>query len=97
MPTEKENTATMQEALRSLNEVSSNIATPKTIKKNITDMVADLTNGQYSISVRAANAISMLDDVTQDPNMPSHVRVTLWQAVSKQRKYKRIIFLVQTH
>ena len=73
----------MQEALRSLNEVSSNIATPKTIKKNITDMVADLTNGQYSISVRAANAISMLDDVTQDPNMPSHVRVTLWQAVSK--------------
>ena len=81
MPTEKENTATMQEALRSLNEVSSNIATPKTIKKNITDMVADLTNGQYSISVRAANAISMLDDVTQDPNMPSHVRVTLWQAL----------------
>ena len=73
----------MQEALRSLNEVSSNVATPKTIKKNITDMVADLTNGQYSISVRAANAISMLDDVTQDPNMPSHVRVTLWQAVSK--------------
>ena len=56
MPTEKENTATMQEALRSLNEVSSNIATPKTIKKNITDMVADLTNGQYSISVRAANS-----------------------------------------
>ena len=46
----------MQEALRSLNEVSSNIATPKTIKKNITDMVADLTNGQYSISVRAANS-----------------------------------------
>ena len=28
----------MQEALRSLNEVSSNVATPKTIKKNITDM-----------------------------------------------------------
>ncbi len=83
MPTEKENTVTMQEALRSLNEVASNVATPKTIKKTITDMVADLTNGQYSISVRAANAISMLDDVTQDPNMPSHVRVTLWQAVSK--------------
>ena len=53
----------MQEALRSLNEVSSNVATPKTIKKNITDMVADLTNGQYSISVTTLQ----------------HVRVTLWQ------------------
>ncbi|TLX81838.1 MAG: hypothetical protein E6K98_06655, partial [Thaumarchaeota archaeon] len=29
-----------------------------------------------------ANAISALDDITQDPNMPSYVRVTLWQAVS---------------
>ena len=82
----------MQEALRSLNEVSSNVVTPKTIKKNITDMVADLTNGQYSISVRAANAISMLDDVTQDPNMPSHVRVTLWQAVSKLESIREYIF-----
>ncbi len=35
------------------------------------------------MSVRAANAISMLDDITQDPNIPSYVRVTLWQAVSK--------------
>ena len=83
MPTEKENTATLHEALRSLNEVSSNVATPKTIKKNITDMVEDLTKGEYSMAVRAANAISTLDDVTQDPNMPSHIRVTLWQAVSK--------------
>ncbi len=83
MPTEKENTATLHEALRSLNEVSSNVATPKTIKKNITDMIEDLTKKEYSMAVRAANAISTLDDVTQDPNMPSHIRVTLWQAVSK--------------
>ena len=25
----------------------------------------------------------LLDDVTQDPNMPSYVRTQLWQAVSK--------------
>ena len=58
-------------------------STPKTIKKNITDLIAELGNEEYSLSVRAANAISMLDDITQDPNMPSYVRVTLWQAVSK--------------
>ena len=41
-------------------------------------------NGEeYELSVRAANAISMLDDITQDPNMPSYVRTQLWQAVSK--------------
>jgi uncharacterized protein (UPF0147 family) len=35
-----------------------------------------------SISVRAANAISMLDTVTQNPQMQSHIRTMLWQVVS---------------
>jgi uncharacterized protein (UPF0147 family) len=35
-----------------------------------------------SLSVRAANAISMLDTVTQNPQMQSHIRTMLWQVVS---------------
>jgi uncharacterized protein (UPF0147 family) len=46
-------------------------------------MVNSLKNDKDSMSVRAANATSMLDDITQDPNMPSFVRVSLWQTVSK--------------
>ena len=34
------------------------------------------------MSVRASNTISLLDDVTQDPNLPSYVRTSLWQVVS---------------
>ena len=73
----------MKEAIDTLNQIAVNPSTPKTIKKNITDLVTELESEEYSLSVRAANAISMLDDITQDPNMPSYVRVTLWQAVSK--------------
>jgi len=32
--------------------------------------------------VRAANAISALDEVSQDPNMPLHARTKIWQAIS---------------
>lgn len=78
-----ENTESMKEAIGMLNQVSTNPSTPKTIKRNIADLVMELENGEYSLSVRAANAISSLDDTTQDPNMPSYVRVTLWQVVSK--------------
>ena len=62
--------------------VSTN-STPKTIKKSVTDLVIDLVKEEYSLSVRAANTISLLDDITQDPNMLSYVRTQLWQAVSK--------------
>ena len=83
MVDETQNKLAMKEAIDTLNLIISTNSTPKTIKKSITDLVADLVKEEYSLSVRAANTISLLDDVTQDPNMPSYVRTQLWQAVSK--------------
>ena len=54
----------------------------KLIFKEINDLIIDLKSEENSISVRAANAISSLDDITQNPNVPSFVRTSLWQAVS---------------
>ena len=83
MADDTQNKQAMKEAIDTLNLIISTNSTPKTIKKSITDLVADLVKEEYSLSVRAANTISLLDDVTQDPNMPSYVRTQLWQAVSK--------------
>ncbi len=80
---EQDNKDKLKEAIQTLAEVATNPSTPKMIKKSITDMLVELKSDEYSKSVKAANAISVLDDITQDPNMPSYVRVTLWQAVSK--------------
>ena len=78
-----QNKESMRDAIETLSQIASNNATPKTIKKSITDFISDLKSDEHSLSVRAANAISLLDEVTQDPNMPSYVRTQLWQAVSK--------------
>jgi len=83
MADDAQNKESMKGAIDTLNQITSSNSTPKTIKKSITDLVVDLNNTEYSLSVRAANTISLLDDVTQDPNMPSYVRTQLWQAVSK--------------
>jgi len=78
-----QNKEAMKEAIDTLNQIVSSNSTPKTIKKSISDLIVSLSSQEYSLSVRAANAISLLDDITQDPNMPSYVRTQLWQAVSK--------------
>ncbi len=83
MVDENQNKEALKESIDTLNQIASNPATPKTIKKNVSDLVIDMQSEEHSMSVRAANAISMLDDITQDPNMPSYVRTQLWQAVSK--------------
>ncbi len=83
MADDAQNKEAMKEAIETLNQIASNNSTPKTIKKSVSDLVGDLSKEDDSLSVRAANTISLLDDVTQDPNMPSYVRTQLWQAVSK--------------
>ena len=83
MSDDTQNQESMKEAIKTLEQITGSNSTSKTIKKSITDLIVDLNNPEYSLSVRAANTISLLDDVTQDPNMPSYVRTQLWQAVSK--------------
>ena len=82
MATKEQNIEFLNNATSTLNQISTNPSTPKNIRKNIADIIEDLKSDEYSISVRAANTISLLDDVTQDPNLPSYVRTSLWQAVS---------------
>ena len=82
MATKEQNLEFLNSAMATLNQIATNPSTPKNIRKNIADIVEQLKSDEYSVSVRAANTISLLDDVTQDPNLPSYVRTSLWQAVS---------------
>jgi len=82
MVDKNQNKEFLQNAMDTLNQVAANFSTPKNIRKSIQDLANDLKSEELSMSVRASNTISVLDDITQDPNMPSYVRVTLWQAVS---------------
>jgi uncharacterized protein (UPF0147 family) len=82
MVSKEENEKFLENAMSTLNQLATNPSTPRNIRKSITDLLAELKSEEYSMSVRAANTISLLDDITQDPNMPSYVRTSLWQAVS---------------
>ena len=82
MATKEQNLEFLNNSLSTLNQIATNPSTPKNIRKDITNIIDELKSDEYSVSVRAANTISSLDDITQDPNLPSYVRTALWQAVS---------------
>ena len=82
MANKEENKKFLDDAMSSLNQLSTNPSTPRNIRKSITSLLEELKSEEYSMSVRAANTTSLLDDLTQDPNMPSYVRTSLWQIVS---------------
>ena len=77
-----ENIELLNKAIAILSSISDNPSTPRNIRKLIKDSIDILNDESLSVGVRAANAISMLEDVSQDPNIPSFSRVTIWSAVS---------------
>ena len=82
MVSKEENIKFLDNAMSSLNQLATSPSTPRNIRKSITSLLGELKSEEYSMSVRAANTTSLLDDITQDPNMPSYVRTSLWQIVS---------------
>jgi len=72
----------IKQGLGVLNEVSNDNTTPRNIRRAAKDAMDSLQDKAHSVGVRASNAISMLDEISQDPNMPQYTRVRLWNVAS---------------
>lgn len=65
-----------------MGEVSQDTTTPRNIRRAAKDAADALNMSEHTIGVRASNAISILDEISQDPNMPPYTRVKIWNVVS---------------
>ena len=78
----KEYEQRVEEAVAVLDAVSEDTTTPRNIRRAAKNSIEALRTAQYSLAVRASNAISLLDEILQDPNMPPYTRVKLWTVMS---------------
>lgn len=72
----------IKQAMNVLGLVSEDNTTPRNIRRAAKDSMDMLEKKQDTPAVRASNAVSMLDDILQDPNMPQYTRVKLWNVMS---------------
>ena len=72
----------IEEAMNVLGMVSEDTTTPRNIRRAAKQSIAALQISDNTPAVRAANAISILDEILQDPNMPPYTRVKLWNVMS---------------
>jgi len=72
----------MQQAMVVLGQVSEDSTTPRNIRRAAKESIDALEVSGHSPAVRASNAISLLDEILQDPNMPPYTRVKLWNVMS---------------
>jgi len=72
----------IKQAVSVLNVISEDTTTPRNIRRAAKDSMDTLQSSGFTPAVRAANAVSMLDEILQDPNMPPYTRVKLWNVMS---------------
>ncbi len=77
-----DNEAKIKQAMTMLMRVINDPAVPRNIRRACIEAVRHLENEKLSPGVRAANAISALDEIVQDPNMPVHTRIVIWNIVT---------------
>ncbi len=72
----------IKQAIAVLEQVSEDTTTPRNIRRAAKDSITALQTTEYTAAVKAANAISLMDEILQDPNMPQYTRVKLWNVMS---------------
>ena len=62
--------------------ISEDNTTPRNIRRAAKEAFNHLQASGQSLAIRAAQAINILDDISQDPNMPPYTRTRIWNVVS---------------
>jgi len=72
--------------LKQVAEMMARMADDNSVPRNIRRASAEaknvLLNKENDAMVRASSAISILDEISNDPNMPVHTRTMIWNAMS---------------
>ncbi len=64
-----------KQAIQVLTMISEDTSVPRNIRRAASESIAALTDSRVEgMAVRASNAISILDEISQDPNCPLHAR-----------------------
>ncbi|MFP3282548.1 MAG: UPF0147 family protein [Nitrososphaeria archaeon] len=77
-----DNAENIRQAVAILQSLANDTVIPRNVRRSIKDVIDTLNDSSLSQAVRAANAVTALEEIAQDPNMPSYARVTLWNAFS---------------
>lgn len=72
-----------------LEQVINDRTVPKNIRKSCEDSKNALNNAADSEEVKISTAINILDEVTNDPNMPLYARTQIWNVVSMLEQARR--------
>ncbi len=72
----------VQKVFRSLAELADDASVPRNVRRGAQSARDELAKARVALDVRIASAVYVLDDLANDPNLPSHGRTAIWSIIS---------------
>lgn len=84
---DEETKAEFEEAIEIMGEVIEDHSVPRNIRKAVSDAMERIQKDNVK-GVDFSNAIYLLDDVSNDVNIPPHTRTGIWTIISRLESVK---------
>lgn len=65
-----------------IDQLIEDTSVPRNIRRGADDAKQRLLNSDEALDIRVAGAVSILDDLANDPNIPLHGRTIIWNIIS---------------
>ena len=75
--------AVIKQCVDVLARIKDDDTVPRNIRRSADNVKNILLNSKDSPAVRAASSISILDEISNDPNIPLHTRTLIWNIASQ--------------
>ncbi|WP_295722601.1 UPF0147 family protein [uncultured Methanobrevibacter sp.] len=72
-----------EEVTEILTFIIENNTVPRNIRRAAEESIEILSNEEEDETVRASAVIVILDNISNDPNIPVHARTLIWEILSK--------------
>lgn len=78
----------LRQAVDLLRKLVEDRGIPRNIRRLAAESIEVLNDAKLSLGLRAANAISKLDEASLDPNAPLYARTLIWQVIALLEQLK---------
>jgi len=68
--------------VESLGQLADDASVPRNVRRGAQSAKEELGKSRVALDMRVASAVSLLDELANDPNLPTHGRTALWSLIS---------------
>jgi len=72
----------LERIVAALTELADDALVPRNVRRGAQSAKDELSKPRAALDMRIASAVTVLDDLANDPNLPTHGRTAIWSIIS---------------